>query len=86
MTEIVKLIREGRTEEVWQRCCGFIDLSLEDFMMIQRRLLAEQLELMKGCKLGRSIMGGTNPCSVEEFRKQIPLTTYADYAQIIPIN
>lgn len=80
MTEIVKLIREGRTEEVWQRCCGFIDLSLEDFMIIQRRLLAEQLQLMKGCKLGRSIMDGANPCSVEEYRDQVPLTTYDDYA------
>ncbi len=80
MTEIVKLLRQGRTEEVWQRCCGFIDLRLEDFMRVQRRLLSEQLELLKKCELGRYIMNGANPHNMEEFRERIPLTTYDDYA------
>jgi len=80
MTEIGELLRQGRTEEVWQRCCGFIDLSIEDFMKIQKRLLLEQLELLKKCELGRYIMNGANPYTVEEFREQVPLTTYADYA------
>jgi hypothetical protein len=80
MTEIVKLLRQGRTEEVWQRCCGFIDLSLDDFMRIQQRLLSEQLELLKECELGRYIMNGADPYTVEEFRERVPLTTYADYA------
>jgi len=80
MTEIGELLRQGRTEEVWQRCCGFIDLSIEDFMKIQKRLLLEQLELLKKCALGRYIMNGANPYTVEEFREQVPLTTYADYA------
>ncbi len=77
--EIAKLFRQGRTDEVWQRCCGFIDLSLEDFMRIQRRLLLEQLELLKRCELGRYIMNGAEPHTIEEFREQVPLTTYADY-------
>ena len=80
MTEIVQSIREGRIEEVWQRCCGFIDLSLKDFMAIQKRLLAEQLELLKACQLGRSLFNGARPSDVEQFRRQVPLTTYADYA------
>ncbi len=80
MTELAELIRQGKNEELWQRCCGFIDLSLEDFMMIQQRLLLEQLELLKKCELGRYIMNGANPKTVEEFREQVPLTTYADYA------
>ena len=80
MTEIGELLRQGRTEEVWQRCCGFIDLSIEDFMKIQKRLLLEQLELLKKCELGRYIMNGANPYTVEEFREYVPLTTYADYA------
>jgi len=78
--EIVELIKQGKTEEVWQRCCGFIDLSLEDFMRIQQRLLSEQLELLKRCELGRYIMNGANPHNLEEFRELIPLTTYDDYA------
>jgi len=77
--ETAKLLRQGKTDEVWQECCGFIDLSLEDFMRIQRRLLLEQLELMKRCELGRYIMNGAEPYTVEEFREQVPMTTYADY-------
>ena len=78
--EITELLRQGRDEEAWQRCCGFIDLSLEDFMRIQRRLLSEQLELLKRCELGRYIMNGATPRNLEEFREQVPLTTYDDYA------
>jgi protein-S-isoprenylcysteine O-methyltransferase Ste14 len=78
--EIVRLIREGSIEEVWQRCCGFIDLSLKDFMDIQRRLLSEQLDFLKGCELGRYIMNGATPSNLEEFRESVPLTTYDDYA------
>jgi len=74
-----ELLKQGRHEELWQRCCGFIDLSLEDFMKIQKRLLLEQLELLKRCELGRYIMNGADPYTVEEFREQVPMTTYADY-------
>ena len=80
MSNLAELFKQGRYEELWQRCCGFIDLSLDDFMKIQRRLLLEQLELLKGCELGRYIMNGANPHTVVEFREQVPLTTYADYA------
>ncbi len=78
--ETVELLKQGRNEEVWQQCCGFIDLSLADSMTIQRRLLLEQMELLKRCELGRYIMNGANPHTVEEFRKRVPLTTYDDYA------
>ena len=80
MTTLAELFKQNRQDELWQRCCGFIDLSLEDFMRIQRRLLLEQMELLKKCHLGRYIMNGANPSNMEEFREQVPLTTYADYA------
>jgi len=79
MTRPIDLLRQGRKEELWQMCCGFIDLSLEQFMSIQKRLLLEQIELLKSCELGRKIMRGAMPETVEEFREQVPLTTYADY-------
>ena len=79
MPKAVELLQQGKTEEVWQRYCGFIDLSLEDFMKIQKRLLLEQLELLKKCELGRYIMNGVDPYTVEEFREQVPMTTYIDY-------
>jgi hypothetical protein len=79
MSKEAELIVQGKSQELWQRCCSFIDLSLEDFMGIQERLLLEQLELLKKCKLGRSIMRGAEPRTVAEFREEVPLTTYADY-------
>jgi len=79
MTRPIDLLRQGRKEELWQMCCGFIDLSLEQFMAIQKRLLLEQIELLKNCELGRKVMRGAMPTTVEEFREQVPLTTYSDY-------
>lgn len=84
MPSALELLREGRTEELWQRCCGFIDLSMEEVMAIQRRLLMEQIELLNKCELGRKVMRGAKPRSVEEFREQMPITTYADYAPYLP--
>ena len=80
MATLSELFREGRNEELWKRCCGFIDLSLSEFMDIQSRLLREQLVLLKKCELGRHILGQANPETVNEFRASVPLTTYADYA------
>ncbi len=79
MPSALELLREGRTEELWQKCCGFIDLSMEEFMAIQRRLLMEQIELLNKCELGRKVMRGAKPRTVEEFREQVPITTYEDY-------
>ncbi|MDH4299856.1 MAG: GH3 auxin-responsive promoter family protein [Dehalococcoidia bacterium] len=79
MTRPIDLLRQGRRRELWQMCCGFIDLSLEQFMGIQKRLLLEQIELLKSCELGRKVMRGAMPETVEEFREQVPLTTYSDY-------
>jgi hypothetical protein len=78
MPKAVELLRQGRNEELWQMCCGFLNLSLDEFMAIQKRLLMEQLELLRRCPLGEKIMRGRKPETVEEFR-QLPLTTYADY-------
>ena len=84
MSKIQELLRQGRHEELWQMCCGFIDLSLEQFMAIQKRLLLEQLELLRSCELGRKVMRGAMPETVEEFREQVPLTTYDDYYPELP--
>jgi hypothetical protein len=73
------LIKQGRKDEVWKQYCGFLDLSLEDFMHIQERLLMEQMHLFATCELGRKIMGEKVPTSVEEFQRTVPLTEYGDY-------
>lgn len=79
MVRAVDLLRQGRTEELWQMCCGFLSLNLEQFMEVQRRLLTEQIELLCQSQLGRKLMRGARPETIEEFRKLVPLTTYADY-------
>ena len=79
MTRPLDLLREGRKEELWQMCCGFLNLSLEQFMAVQKRLLLEEIELLKNSELGRKVMRGAMPETVEEFREQVPLTTYSDY-------
>jgi hypothetical protein len=60
-------------------CCGYIDLNMKQFMVIQRRLLLDQLELLRNCELGRKVMRGAMPTSLEQFRREVPLTTYSDY-------
>ncbi len=79
MSKIQELLKQGRHEELWQMCCGFLDLSLEQFMVIQKQLLLEQIDLLKTSKLGRKVMHGATPETVEEFRIQVPMTNYTDY-------
>ncbi len=74
-----KFLQIRDKQEVWQRYCGFLDLSVEDFMEIQENLLLDQINLIADSSLGRKMMKGQRPSSVEEFRKIIPLTKYNDY-------
>ncbi|MBQ3009865.1 MAG: GH3 auxin-responsive promoter family protein [Oscillospiraceae bacterium] len=67
-------------EEIWEEYCGFLTLTSEEFMAIQKRLLLEQIELWSASGLGQSILKGKYPHTVEEFREMVPLTTYEDYA------
>jgi hypothetical protein len=75
----LQLLRDGRHQELWERCCGFFDLDIEQFMTIQKQLLLEQIELLSKCELGKKLLHGTEPRTVEEFREMVPLTTYSDY-------
>ncbi len=79
MARAIDLLRQERREELWQMCCGFLDLDIEGVMTIQNRLMLEQIGLLKNCELGRKLMHGAMPMSVQEFREQVPLTTYNDY-------
>jgi hypothetical protein len=79
MPKAAQLLDEGKNKELWQMCCGFLSLTLDEFMDIQKRLLLEQIELLKSCPLGKKIMRGAKPETIEEFRQQVPLTSYDDY-------
>ena len=73
------LLTQGKYEELWQLCSGFIDLDIEQFMNIQKRLLQEQINLLNNSVLGKKITRGIISDDIDEFRKKVPLTTYADY-------
>lgn len=67
------------SEELWKRYCGFLDLTVEEFLQIQRTLLSEQLSLVADSLLGKKILGARPPLTIEEFRESVPFTTYSDY-------
>ena len=79
MKSLTSLIQEGRQEEIWTKYLGFLDLSIDEFMEIQERLLLEQIDLLGKSLLGRMLLGDVIPKSVEEFREIVPLTTYKEY-------
>ncbi len=74
-----KFFKDLTPEQVWQRYCGFLKLSVDEFMQIQRELLMDEIERVADSVLGKKIMNGRKPESVEEFRQMVPLTTYEDY-------
>lgn len=68
---------------IWNAYCGFLDLSIDQYMAIQNRLMLEQIGLWSASELGKSILKGKKPTTIEEFRAMVPLTTYDDYADIL---
>jgi len=74
-----ELFQTGNREKIWQKYCGFLDLSLAEFMEIQEQLLMDQIELVYDSPLGKKFMP-IKPKDISEFRQLVPLTTYADYA------
>ncbi len=66
-------------DELWKRYCGFLDLSIDEFMDIQNELLRDEIELVADSVLGKKIMNNQKPKTVEELRQMVPITTYDDY-------
>jgi len=67
----------------WDEYCGFLGLSIEDYMHVQNRLMEEQMSLWCPSGIGRHILKGADPRSIDEFRDLVPLTDYEDYADIL---
>ena len=76
-------LKSKSNNDIWQEYCGFLDLSMDEYMHIQYRLLNEQIDLLSKCGLGQRFLKGRHPENAEEFRQMIPLTTYEDYADIL---
>ena len=77
-----RMKRESR-EALWNEYCGFLDMSMEEYMYTQRRLMEEQIHLWSACGLGRELLRGAQPKTIAELRQALPLTAYEDYADIL---
>jgi phenylacetate-coenzyme A ligase PaaK-like adenylate-forming protein len=66
-------------QKLWLKYCGFLDLFIEEFMTIQRTLLNDEITLLQKSELGRKIIGSRKCENINDFRKNVPLTTYNDY-------
>ena len=76
-------LEETDKGSLWTEYCGFLDLTIPEFMQIQRRLMEEQIRLWSNSHLGKQILNGKNPTTIEEFRQQVPYTDYIDYADVL---
>ncbi|HEY8491183.1 MAG TPA: GH3 auxin-responsive promoter family protein, partial [Dehalococcoidia bacterium] len=74
-----EVYRTQGPEALWDRCCGFLDLSLQETMELQHRLLEEQLALLARSALGQQLFRGAEPRNAGDLRAQVPLTSYQDY-------
>ena len=82
-TPQVKVLETGNADEIWQQYCGFLDLSIEQFMEVQSYLLREQLRGIACTPVGASILGNSRPETVAAFREHVPLTKYDDYKRFL---
>jgi len=73
------IFQSGDNERIWQKYCGFLELTLKEFMQIQEDLLTEQINIMAESPLGKHIFKESKPGTIEEFREITPLSTYEDY-------
>jgi hypothetical protein len=79
MPKAIDLLRLGKRDEIWQMCCGYLNLNIQEFMNIQKRLLLEQIGMLSHSQVGHKIFNGNWPQTVDDFRRETPLTTYAAY-------
>ena len=70
---------KSESDRTWRKYCGFLELSVQEFMSIQESLLLQQAEKAVLCPLGRKLIGSRVPASIEEYRHLARLTTYEDY-------
>lgn len=76
-------LQKQQYREIWNQYCGFLDLNMEEYMNIQKRLMEEQISLWSNSTIGKTILKGKTPGNIEEFREMVPLTDYEDYADIL---
>lgn len=76
-------LKVNTREQIWQEYCGFLELSMKDYMFIQRRLMDEQIGLWAASGLGKKLLRGKSALSIDELRRELPLTRYEDYSEVL---
>lgn len=76
-------LRKFSKQQLWNEYCGYLELNIKEYMYIQRRLMQEQINSWCASDLGRHIFKASAPESIEEFLHSMPLTGYADYAEVL---
>ena len=51
-----ELFLTGDKERIWQKYCGFFELSIKEFLEIQENLLFEQIDLIFNSALGKKFL------------------------------
>ena len=46
MKNLREMLLDEDYDKIWKAYCGFLDLTLDEFMQIQKRLLLEQIDLL----------------------------------------
>jgi hypothetical protein len=72
-------IVKSEMDRNWLKYCGFLDLTMTQFMSIQESLLRQQIDKISHSRIGQKIMGRAMPINLTEFRRMVPLTRYEDY-------
>jgi hypothetical protein len=83
MSTLRDMLYKEEYDKIWKAYLGFLDLSVDEFMDIQERLLFEQIDLLKQSSLGQKFLKNKDIKSIEDFKKVVPLTTYEDYADVL---
>lgn len=76
-------LRRYTKAEIWDEYCGFLNMTMDEYMTMQKRLVMEEIDIWCSCELGQRILKGKKPHTLEEFRNMVPLTTYDDYADLL---
>ena len=63
-------LKKYSREQLWQEYCGYLDMTLPEYMYTQRRLMEEQIRLWSACPLGRQLLAGKHPETLEDFLAQ----------------
>lgn len=76
-------LKKFSKQQLWNEYCGYLELNIKEYMYIQRRLMQEQISCWSASELGKSILHGEKPETIEDFIRCVPLTSYEDYAPIL---